>query len=99
MEKTSYVYMLASGRYGTLYVGVTADLIRRVAQHREKRISGFTRQYNVTQLVWYEAHGEIAAAIEREKRIKHWNREWKLRLIHEMNPLWKDLYEQLVQAC
>jgi putative endonuclease len=95
MEKTSYVYMLASRRYGTLYVGVTSDLIRRVAQHREKSIPGFTRQYNVTQLVWYEVHAEIAEAIDREKRIKHWNREWKLRLIHEMNPHWHDLYDQL----
>jgi putative endonuclease len=95
MEKTSYVYMLASRRYGTLYVGVTSDLVRRVAQHREKSIPGFTRQYNVTQLVWYEVHAEIAEAIDREKRIKHWNREWKLRLIHEMNPHWDDLYDQL----
>jgi putative endonuclease len=88
--------MLASRPYGTLYIGVTADLIRRVAQHRDKLVPGFTRQYQVTQLVWYECHEQIAAAIKREKQLKHWHREWKIRLIHESNPLWKDLYDQLL---
>jgi putative endonuclease len=96
MDKASYVYMLASGRYGTLYVGVTSDLIQRVWQHREKFVGGFTKEYKVNQLVWYEVHGEIVEAIRREKQIKHWNREWKLRLIHSMNPHWKDLYDELV---
>lgn len=96
MEKHSYVYILASGRYGTLYVGVTSDLVRRVFQHRGKFVPGFTKQYHVTKLVWYEIHGDILEAIQREKQIKHWNREWKLRLIHAVNPQWSDLYEEIV---
>jgi putative endonuclease len=96
MDKYSYVYILASGRYGTLYIGVTSDLVRRVWQHREKFVAGFTKEYQVTQLVWYEVHGEMIEAIRREKQIKHWNREWKLRLIHAMNPQWRDLYGELV---
>ncbi|GAB3438259.1 GIY-YIG nuclease family protein [Massilia solisilvae] len=96
MDKESYVYMLAGGRYGTLYVGVTSDLIRRVWQHREEFADGFTKKYGVKQLVWYEVHIDIVEAIRREKQIKHWNREWKLRLVHERNPQWRDLYLELV---
>ena len=96
MEKNAYVYILASGRYGTLYTGVTSDLVRRVWEHREKLVSGFTREYNVHQLVWYEVHADIVEAIRREKQIKHWKREWRLELIQSMNPLWKDLYAELV---
>jgi putative endonuclease len=96
MDKPSYVYMLASGRYGTLYVGVTADLIRRVWQHREGLADGFTKTYGVKQLVWFETHSDIVEAIRREKQVKHWNREWKLRLVHEHNPQWRDLYPDLI---
>jgi putative endonuclease len=96
MDKPSYVYMLASGRYGTLYVGVTADLIRRVWQHKEGLADGFTKDYGVKQLVWFETHSDIVEAIRREKQVKHWNREWKLRLVHEQNSLWRDLYLDLI---
>lgn len=95
MEKNAYVYMLASGRYGTLYVGVTSNLIRRVWEHREGIVDGFTKTYGVKQLVWFETHSSIIEAIRREKQIKHWEREWKLRLIHQVNPQWRDLYDEL----
>ena len=93
--KGGYVYILASQRNGTLYVGVTADLVRRVYEHREGLIAGFTRRYGVTRLVWFEAHEEILDAIAREKRIKKWNRAWKLALIESVNPAWRDLYAEL----
>ncbi len=95
MEKLSYVYILASGRYGTLYIGVTSDLIRRVWQHREGLAEGFTKQYNVKQLVWYEQHTDIYAAITREKQIKEWRRDWKIELIQKTNPLWLDLFPDI----
>jgi len=85
-ESGCYVYILASGIGGTLYVGVTNDLVRRVYEHREKFVKGFTGKYNVTRLVYFEQFAEIAAAIQREKRIKKWNRAWKVRLIEEKNP-------------
>ncbi len=97
MEKAYYVYILASGRYRTLYVGVTSDLIKRVWQHRETLAEGFSKKYDVKELVWYEAHGDVLAAITREKQIKKWNRAWKIRLIQEQNPHWRDLYEDVVQ--
>jgi len=81
-----YVYILASRRNGTLYVGVTNDLARRVYEHRNDLIAGFTKRYGVHMLVWCEHHGDITEAILREKRIKKWNRSWKLRLIEELNP-------------
>ena len=83
MDKQSYVYMLANRRYGTLYVGVTSDLVRRAWQHREKLTGGFTKQYNVKMLVWYETHADILEAIKREKQIKHWTRVWKIELIQK----------------
>lgn len=92
MEKVSYVYILASGRYGTLYTGVTANLVQRVWQHREKLIEGFTKTYGVDKLVWYEVHSDIYNAIVREKQLKHWRRAWKLDFISEHNPEWRDLY-------
>lgn len=92
---TAYVYILASKRNGTLYTGVTTDLIRRVYQHKSKEIQGFTSKYNVDQLVYYEIIDDVRNAIIREKRIKKWNRVWKLKLIEDMNPCWKDLYESL----
>ncbi len=86
-----FVYILASKRNGTLYVGVTNDLIRRAAEHKSKAVPGFTKQYGVDILVWYEAHGSIDDAIAREKQIKGWNRAWKIRLIEKDNSGWNDL--------
>jgi putative endonuclease len=91
-----YVYILASDRNGTLYVGVTNDLARRVYEHRNDLIEGFTKRYGVHRLVWFEVHGDINEAILREKRVKKWNRSWKLRAIEAMNPDWIDLTEQLM---
>ena len=90
------VYILASKRNGTLYTGVTNDLRRRVSQHRNDEIDGFTKRYRVHRLVWYEVHQDIKAAIHREKCIKNWRRAWKLYLIEAMNPHWEDLFDQLV---
>ncbi|WP_334188642.1 GIY-YIG nuclease family protein [Noviherbaspirillum sp.] len=87
-----YVYILASQRNGTLYTGVTRDLVRRTWEHKEDAVSGFTSKYGVHLLAWYEIHTSIDAAITREKQIKKWNRDWKLRLIEESNPTWQDLY-------
>jgi putative endonuclease len=91
MEKSFYVYMLASDRNGTLYTGVTSQLLRRVWEHKEKVVDGFTKRYGVDKLVWYERHETAESALTREKRIKKWNREWKIRQIEEMNPYWNDL--------
>ena len=88
--------MLASQRNGTLYIGVTSDLIKRVWEHKQDFVDGFTRQYGVHDLVWYELHEDMLAAISREKALKEWKRAWKLELIEKMNPEWKDLYEDLV---
>ena len=95
MEKSHFVYLLTSGRNGTLYVGVTNNLVRRVAEHKAKQVSGFTRRYGVTDLVWFETHTSIDAAILREKQIKAWKREWKVNLFRESNPNWSDLYPGL----
>jgi putative endonuclease len=94
---THYVYMLASRRHGTLYVGVTNDLSRRVGEHRSKAVSGFSARYDVTRLVWYEGYERIDEAIAREKALKKWRRDWKIRLIEEMDPEWQDLYLALNQ--
>ena len=96
MEKIYCVYMLASSRYGTLYTGVTSDLVKRAWQHREKLVDGFTKEYDVKKLVWYEIHEDVLLAITREKQIKKWNRAWKIRLIQEHNPRWDDLYGSVV---
>ena len=95
MAKEPCVYILASRRNGTTYVGVTSDLARRVWMHKEGLIEGFSKRYGVDRLVWYEFHGTMAEAITREKRLKRWKRDWKLRLIGEANPSWRDLYEEL----
>jgi putative endonuclease len=87
------VYLMASACNGTLYVGVTSNLPARVHQHREGTLPGFTRDYGARRLVWFEPHGTMEAAIQREKRIKKWNRAWKIRLIVEANPQWRDLAE------
>jgi len=89
------VYLLASKRNGTLYVGVTSNLLARVHQHRQGAVRGFTRDYGVKLLVWFEQHPTMHSAITREKRIKKWNRDWKLELIEAANPDWRDLAEEL----
>jgi putative endonuclease len=91
------VYILASGRNGTLYVGVTSDLVQRVWQHKNDVIEGFTHQYSVHQPVWYEQHERMEEAIVREKQIKKWNRKWKLELIEKGNPEWRDLWDDIRQ--
>ena len=94
-EVGGYVYILASGRNGTLYTGSARNLIVRVQQHREGVLPGFTRKYGVKRLVWFEAHSSIAAAYRREQSIKRWRRKWKITLIEEKNPHWQDLYPAL----
>lgn len=96
MPKRGYVYILASKRNGTLYTGVTSDLAERVRKHKNGTYGGFTDQYEVRRLVYFEEHADIRGAITREKQLKKWRRAWKLRLIEEQNPNWDDLYEQLV---
>ena len=93
--KGGWVYIMASGRDGTLYIGVTSDLARRAFEHREGLVDGFTKTYGVKQLVWYEWHDDIRTAIQREKTMKHWQRQWKQALIVDMNPDWNDLYLSL----
>ena len=93
---SSYVYILASDKNGTLYVGVTSDLVQRIWEHKNDVVEGFTKRYGVHGLVWYEEHQSIEDAIQREKNIKRWLREWKLDLIEECNPTWRDLYEDIV---
>jgi putative endonuclease len=94
--KTYYVYILASQKNGTLYTGVTNNLLRRVDQHKSAEVAGFTQRYHVHKLVYFEIFGDISAAIKREKCIKRWKREWKLRLIEQTNPQWRDLFDELM---
>ena len=96
MDKLPCVYLLASERNGTLYVGVTSNLIKRVWEHKNHVVEGFTKRYGVDRLVWYEVHETMESAIGREKAIKEWKRAWKLRLIEECNPDWEDLYDSLL---
>jgi putative endonuclease len=91
-----YVHITASGKHGTLYLGVTNNLVRRIHQHKTKVVPGFTAQYNV-RLVWYEVYDDPASAIAREKDIKKWRRDWKIRLIEEDNPDWLDLYPSITR--
>ena len=90
------VYILASGKNGTLYVGVTSNLTRRIARHRSRNTTGFTNRYEVYTLAWYEPHETMESAIKREKSLKDWNRGWKIRLIRKMNPEWRDLADDLL---
>ena len=90
-----YVYIVTNHKHGTLYIGVTSDLARRIYEHREGLTPGFTSKYDLTQLVWYEEHWDIRAAIQREKTMKQWYRKWKVALIEERNPDWRDLYLEL----
>ena len=93
--RSYYVYILSSQRNGTLYVGSTSDLVKRVWQHKNKVIPGLTEKYDVNQLVYYEAHQLYVEAARREKRFKNWSRQWKLNLIEEFNPTWCDLYQEI----
>ena len=95
MERRYFVYILASRRNGTLYIGVTNNLARRVYEHRTEAVAGFTSRYGVTMLVWYEDYERIDEAITREKMLKRWRRAWKIELIEAFNPDWRDLYATL----
>ncbi len=96
MNKQPAVYILASKRNGTLYVGVTSDLVKRIWEHRNDLVEGFTKRYSVHQLVWYELHESMNSAIQREKRLKGWKRKWKVQLIESKNPNWEDLYAKII---
>ena len=94
--KMFYVCLLASKPYGTLYVGVTSDLVKRVFEHKSKVVPGFTARYRVDTSVWFETHGSVEAAIRREKQIQEWKRDWKINLVEHTNPHWTDVYPGLV---
>ena len=96
--KRFYVYILASGIHGTLYVGITNSLLRRINDHKTKRNSGFTSKYKVDKLVYYEIIDNVGAAITREKNLKFWKRQWKINLITQFNPEWRDLYSEIIRA-
>jgi putative endonuclease len=95
--KDYYVYILASKEDGTLYIGVTNDLVKRVWEHKNDLADGFTKKYHVHQLVYFESTTDIESAIAREKQMKKWNRDWKIKLIEEKNPDWKDLYNDIIK--
>jgi len=90
-----YVYLLASKKYGTLYIGVTSDIVRRIHEHKSKIVAGFSKRYSVDRLVWFEIYDDPVTAIEREKELKKWRRKWKIQLIEKQNPDWIDLYPQI----
>ena len=92
-----YVYLLASRKHGTLYLGVTNDMVRRVYEHRNKMVKGFSARYGVAKLVWFECYDDPENAIAREKDIKKWRRDWKIRMIEEGNPNWEDLYASITR--
>jgi putative endonuclease len=94
--QSAWVYMMTNRPNGTLYTGVTSNLIRRVYEHREGLVEGFTKRYGLTRLVYAEPHDQISAAVQREQNIKHWPRKWKVRLILATNPAWDDLYDRLL---
>ena len=97
MQKNeSYVYIMASKKYGTLYIGITSDIVGRIYEHKEKRVEGFTKKYNIDKLVYFETYTDINEAIFREKQIKKWRRDWKINLIEQNNPYWQDLYHELI---
>jgi putative endonuclease len=90
-----YVYLLASKKHGRLYLGVANDIVRRVYEHRTKAVPGFTKRYDVDKLVWFEIYDDAITAVAREKELKKWRRDWKIRLIEEENPGWVDLYQSI----
>ncbi len=96
MERFYYIYILASKRNGTLYVGVTGDLIKRVHEHKEKVVEGFSKKYGIDKLVYYEQTQDVQSALEREKQLKAWRRQCKLELIEKLNPQWDDLYYKII---
>ena len=96
MAKQFYVYILASGKHGTLYIGVTSNLIQRVYQHKQNQVEGFSERYSVHSLVFYEVHEDALSALNREKRLKFWKRQWKIELIEQQNPQWRDLYPDIL---
>jgi len=96
MPKEPFVYIMASKRNGTLYIGVTSDLVKRVWQHREGSVSGFTARYGVKRLVYFEPHGDMHSAVTRERQIKEWQRRWKVELIEQTNPRWDDLWPTII---
>ena len=96
MNKHGYIYIMANKENGTIYIGVTSNLVKRVYEHKNKICEGFTKKYELNKLVYYEVFDEIMTAIEREKQLKKWNREWKLNLIEKENPNWDDLYESIL---
>lgn len=98
MPKSYFIYILANKRNGTLYVGVTNNLLARVHQHKEGEVKSFTKKYKINKLVYYEECTDVNAAIVREKRLKRWNRQWKLELIEKFNPHWEDLYQTLISG-
>jgi putative endonuclease len=93
--KGGYVYIMSNRRDGALYIGVTSDLSRRAFEHRQGVVDGFTKRYGLKRLIYYERYEDIRDALQREKNLKHWPRAWKLALVHDLNPDWDDLYEQL----
>jgi putative endonuclease len=96
VNKQPAVYILASKRNGTLYIGVTSELVKRVWEHKNNMVEGFTERYNVHRLVWYELHESMELAITQEKRLKNWKRKWKLELIEKSDPSWQDLYNTII---
>ena len=96
MSRRSFVYILSNRKHGTLYVGVTSDLARRIAQHKSDVTGGFTTRYGTKSLVWFEVHDDVEMAIVREKRIKRWRRSWKIALVEEANPEWRDLFDDIL---
>jgi putative endonuclease len=95
LSKQYYVYVITNKPYGTIYIGFTNDLIRRVHEHREGIVEGFSKEYGLERLVWYEVHEDVHAAITREKQLKEWRRDWKINLIQQLNPDWRDLYLEI----
>lgn len=95
MNKRFFIYILSSGHYGTLYVGMTSNLYKRIWEHKNKVFDGFTKDNNVTELVYYEAHDNFESAVTREKQMKNWKRQWKINLLQTDNPYWEDLYINL----
>ena len=96
MTKRYFVYLLSNKKNGTLYIGITNDLVRRVYEHKSKHVEGFSKKYNLSRLVWFDETSDVNAAIEKEKQMKKWKRAWKVGLIEEANPSWRDLYFDLV---
>jgi len=96
MNRQPVVYILASGKNGTLYIGVTSNLVKRIWEHKNNLAEGFTKRYGIHHLVWYEVHEAMDSAIQREKRLKGWKRAWKLELIESTNPDWQDLYHAII---